>query len=146
MLLDWKAAYCRKGKAKYTNGGRYEGDFKKEHRWGWGLHIFPDGDRYEGQWVDDKIQGGRAILIVMLTLYVAPGSITARPNPKQCVHAVSRVLRCTLLCQPASGCYAGYWQMPDLQACLRCASFRKVMPLTLRACRHVPLRRSVAVV
>ena len=79
VALDRKAAHCRRGKAKYTNGGRYEGDFKKEHRWGWGLHIFPDGDRYEGQWVDDKIQGGRADLIVISAVCVAACSIAAWP-------------------------------------------------------------------
>lgn len=47
----------RHGSARYTNGGRYEGEFKCEHRWGWGRHIFPKGDHYEGQWIDDKIQG-----------------------------------------------------------------------------------------
>ena len=52
----------RKGSAKYTNGGRYEGDFKGEHRWGWGRHIFPEGDHYEGQWTDDKIQGAPPLL------------------------------------------------------------------------------------
>ena len=77
MALDWNIACCRKGKAKYTNGGRYEGDFKKEHRWGWGLHIFPDGDRYEGQWVDDKIQGGHATSTIMPALSMAVCSITA---------------------------------------------------------------------
>ncbi len=49
----------RHGRARYTNGGRYEGDFKCEHRWGWGRHIYPGGDHYEGQWIDDKIQGER---------------------------------------------------------------------------------------
>ena len=54
-----KSSYIlfRRGSAKYTNGGRYEGDFKCEHRWGWGRHIYPGGDHYEGQWIDDKIQG-----------------------------------------------------------------------------------------
>ena len=52
---------CRHGSAKYTNGGRYEGDFKCEHRWGWGRHVFHAGDHYEGQWVDDKIQGRHSL-------------------------------------------------------------------------------------
>ena len=51
----------RHGSAKYTNGGRYKGDFRCEHRWGWGRHIFPGGDHYEGQWMDDKIQGVRTL-------------------------------------------------------------------------------------
>ena len=35
----------------------YEGDFRKDHRWGWGLQRFPDGSSYEGEWYDDLIEG-----------------------------------------------------------------------------------------
>ncbi len=47
----------RSGKATYQNGGCYEGDFRRDHRWGWGKHIFPDGSIYEGEWYDDLIEG-----------------------------------------------------------------------------------------
>ena len=49
---------CRRGVARYENGGQYEGEWRGDHRWGWGVHTFPGGDRYEGEWVDDKIHGG----------------------------------------------------------------------------------------
>ena len=43
--------------AKYENGGRYEGEFRDDHRWGWGEHRFADGAVYEGEWFDDMIEG-----------------------------------------------------------------------------------------
>ena len=70
--------HFRHGSAKYTNGGRYEGDFKCEHRWGWGRHIYPGGDHYEGQWIDDKIQG----------VCRAPALIDISPPDSTCTGAV----------------------------------------------------------
>lgn len=35
----------------------YRGEFKDDKRWGWGLMAFFDGDQYEGEWVDDIIDG-----------------------------------------------------------------------------------------
>lgn len=43
--------------ATYENGAVYEGDFRKDHRWGWGRQRFPDGSVYEGEWYDDLIEG-----------------------------------------------------------------------------------------
>jgi len=51
------AWHDRFGMAKYENGGRYEGDFRDDHRWGWGEHRFADGSVYEGEWFDDMIEG-----------------------------------------------------------------------------------------
>jgi hypothetical protein len=48
----------RSGAAQYENGGIYVGEFQNDHRWGWGTHYFPQGDKYEGEWVDDQITGG----------------------------------------------------------------------------------------
>lgn len=45
------------GKATYQNGGVYQGDFRRDHRWGWGKHTFLDGSAYEGEWYDDLIEG-----------------------------------------------------------------------------------------
>ena len=53
---------CSVGKAVYENGAVYEGDFQKDHRWGWGLQRFPDGSTYEGEWFDDIIEGERVSL------------------------------------------------------------------------------------
>jgi hypothetical protein len=39
----------------------YVGEFQHDHRWGWGTHYFPNKDKYEGEWEDDKITGGAAM-------------------------------------------------------------------------------------
>ena len=48
---------CRSGKAKYENGGVYEGEFENDMRDGWGSHCFPDESIYVGEWAHDKIAG-----------------------------------------------------------------------------------------
>ena len=48
---------CRSSAAQYENGGVFVGEFREDHRWGWGTHYFPGGDKYEGEWEDDKISG-----------------------------------------------------------------------------------------
>jgi len=47
------------GKRRYEwpNGDRYEGDFVEGRRTGKGLLVWPNGDRYEGDFVDDKRTG-----------------------------------------------------------------------------------------
>lgn len=52
----------RHGKAKYENGGFYEGDFENDVRSGWGKHEFPDGSWYEGEWSADRMTGESARL------------------------------------------------------------------------------------
>jgi len=49
---------CRSGVAQYQNGSVYIGDFKKDHRWGWGTQYFANKEQYEGEWEDDKMTGG----------------------------------------------------------------------------------------
>lgn len=36
---------------------QYIGDWKSDHRWGWGLYEMKSGDVFEGQWYDDQIDG-----------------------------------------------------------------------------------------
>ncbi len=48
---------CRHGRARYPDGSTYEGDWKQDHRWGWGKHKFAAGGEYEGEWEGDKISG-----------------------------------------------------------------------------------------
>ncbi len=48
---------CRNGKAKYENGGVYDGEFENDQRNGWGSHCFPDESFYQGEWAQDKIDG-----------------------------------------------------------------------------------------
>ena len=47
----------RFGRATYDIGGSFEGEFLRDHRWGWGEHRFTDGSVYEGEWFDDMIEG-----------------------------------------------------------------------------------------
>lgn len=35
----------------------YTGEWKHDHRWGWGALTFANGDMYEGEWVDDIMEG-----------------------------------------------------------------------------------------
>lgn len=60
----------RRGSARYENGGVFEGEFKAEQRWGWGRHTFPNGDVYEGEWLHDKIQGPRMLMLMLLDMAV----------------------------------------------------------------------------
>ena len=41
----------------WTNGGRYEGEWKDRKRHGQGTHFYANGDRYKGEWYDDKRHG-----------------------------------------------------------------------------------------
>ena len=50
-------AGCRSGAAQYENGGVYVGEFRGDHRSGWGTHYFPGKDKYEGEWADDRMTG-----------------------------------------------------------------------------------------
>lgn len=34
----------------HKDGGKYEGEFDKGRRHGWGVMFYPDGTRYEGEW------------------------------------------------------------------------------------------------
>jgi hypothetical protein len=36
---------------------QYTGEWRCDHRWGWGILTFANGDVYEGEWVDDVIEG-----------------------------------------------------------------------------------------
>ena len=41
----------------YHDGSEYSGDFKKGKREGYGIYIYPGGDRYEGEWLDNIHHG-----------------------------------------------------------------------------------------
>lgn len=45
------------GSLVYPNGERYEGQWVQGKRHGRGAYHYADGGRYEGEWVDDKIHG-----------------------------------------------------------------------------------------
>ncbi len=39
-----------KGKTVFKNGDVFEGEYVKGKREGYGIYMFPDGEKYEGQW------------------------------------------------------------------------------------------------
>ena len=45
------------GRATYSNGGFYTGDFSAGLRCGWGRHALPGGGWYEGEWAADHPHG-----------------------------------------------------------------------------------------
>lgn len=71
----------RHGKAKYENGGLYEGDFENDVRSGWGLHQFPDGSWYEGEWSADRMTG-ETVRVLLFIHRCAAHSCTAHNVPQ----------------------------------------------------------------
>lgn len=41
----------------FSDGSRYEGNWKGIHRHGYGVQVWPNGSRYEGWWLNDQKQG-----------------------------------------------------------------------------------------
>lgn len=39
------------------NGDRYEGNFQKRQRHGYGTYKYANGDKYEGEWQNDEQSG-----------------------------------------------------------------------------------------
>ena len=44
---------CGRGKIIFQSGAFFEGYFLNNHVNGYGRHIKPDGEYYEGEWKDD---------------------------------------------------------------------------------------------
>ena len=51
-----------KGIMTYTNGDRYEGDWKYDKKHGVGIMTYANGDRYEGDWNDGHRHYGKGIM------------------------------------------------------------------------------------
>lgn len=45
------------GTYSFSNGDRYEGEWRNTKRHGWGTYFFANGVRYEGEWKDDRQHG-----------------------------------------------------------------------------------------
>ena len=41
----------------YSDGSRYEGQFKHGVKHGYGIHFYFDGSTYKGNWAEDKKNG-----------------------------------------------------------------------------------------
>jgi hypothetical protein len=39
----------------FVEKARYEGDYKDGLRTGRGIMVYPNGDRYEGEWLENKV-------------------------------------------------------------------------------------------
>lgn len=52
-----------KGLYVYPNKDKYEGDFKMDKRWGYGIYFFEDGHVYQGNWEDDQENGQGSLTI-----------------------------------------------------------------------------------
>ena len=48
---------CGRGQYTYKNGDRYDGDWVDDKRHGHGVFYYADGNRYDGDYVDDKRHG-----------------------------------------------------------------------------------------
>ena len=46
-----------KGVFEWPDGRKYEGEFVDDHREGQGIHVWPDGSKYEGGWLKGKYHG-----------------------------------------------------------------------------------------
>ena len=57
-----------KGTYKWKEGGKYEGEWKKNKKCGKGKRIFANGSAYEGEWLNDK-QHGKVIYLQYLFIY-----------------------------------------------------------------------------
>ena len=41
----------------YSNGNRYEGEFKNDNKDGYGIYLYSNGDKYEGERKNNKRDG-----------------------------------------------------------------------------------------
>jgi hypothetical protein len=57
-----------KGIFYYNNGDRYDGNWKDDKKNGQGIYYFNNGDRYDGNWKDDKKM--EKVFIILITVIV----------------------------------------------------------------------------
>jgi hypothetical protein len=61
---DWKDGKEHgRGVLVFVNGDRYEGEFRDGKPHGRGVYVTADGDRYEGEWKDGE-RTGRGVLLL----------------------------------------------------------------------------------
>lgn len=49
---------------KFKNGVIYHGEWRGNIRWGYGVQVWPDGAKYEGDWVNGKANGKGTFMIM----------------------------------------------------------------------------------
>lgn len=49
----------------------YQGQWKGDVRWGYGVQVWPDGARYEGNWVNGKANGHGTSLVIKASSYMS---------------------------------------------------------------------------
>ena len=55
---DWKNGNMEgKGTYCYNNGDKYDGDWKNDKKEGKGIMCYSNGDKYEGDWKNDNMEG-----------------------------------------------------------------------------------------
>ena len=59
---EWKEGSYFKGTLIYPNGDKYNGEFQNDERNGTGTLYFSNGDKYIGKWKDNKRNGKGSIL------------------------------------------------------------------------------------
>ena len=55
--VNYKEEQHGKGKFIYKNGDKYIGEYRNNKMWGKGTYYFSDGTIYEGEWVDNAREG-----------------------------------------------------------------------------------------
>lgn len=61
---------------KFKNGVIYHGEWRGNIRWGYGVQVWPDGAKYEGDWVNGKANGKGTFRIMQENLYMLMGMST----------------------------------------------------------------------
>ena len=62
MLAFWLRQMHGRGVYIFPNGNRYDGEWLADVKEGYGVLTYVNGERYEGYWLDDKAHGEFFIL------------------------------------------------------------------------------------
>ena len=55
--VNYKEEHHGKGKFIYKSGDKYIGEYRNNKMWGKGTYYFSNGTIYEGEWVDNAREG-----------------------------------------------------------------------------------------